>query len=350
MGRIFETLKQAEATHFSSAASIAGPVLNLADQAEVDSSGLPEIAPYVEVGGRTIEGSPDVLSVASPRLSPRGRSAGYAEGGEAGPRESGAARAAAWALHRIPLPQASQLRDAHPVSVAFQPLDRISSQHGKAGQVAPEIIAFHQPDHPVSKEYETLAEAIEAQLPMGGSHVLMFMGASSGGGTTTVVLNLAFTWARTEQKRIVVVDAGAVNLSRGTVAQKIGLPASLGLAEVLADKASLPSTLQQAKSSKNLFVLPSGSDREGDTGLPARPMRDLLRQLRKQFDLILIDAPPWNPEIAPLASGCDAVYLVVLQSTMKTTETDELIKLIQGQQIPLGGCVLTKSVISNQGG
>ncbi len=342
MGRIFETLKQAEATHFPSAET---PVLNLADQSEIDSSGLPEIAPYVEVGGSTVEGSPDVLSVASPRHSPRGRTAGYTDRKD--PHESAAARAPAWGLHRIPLPHASNFRDAHPVSVAFRPLDSISPQRGKAGQVAPEVIAFHQPDHPVSREYETMAEAIEAQLPMGGSHVLMFMGAASGAGTTTVVLNLAFTWARPEQKRIVVVDAGAVNLSRGTVALKIGLPGSPGLAEVLGDKATLPSSLQQAKSS-NFFVLPSGSDREGNSSLPAKPMRELLRQLRKQFDLILIDTPPWNPKMAPLASGCDAVYLVVAQSSVKTIETDELIKAIQGQRVPLGGCVLTKSVISNQ--
>jgi Mrp family chromosome partitioning ATPase len=330
MGKIFEILKQAEATHFSatppSRLGQGESALNLAEQLET-------VVPFVEVGGpgNAIEGSPDVFSVTASSPIPR----------FSGKERSGVS------LHQIPLPPA-RTRNPASVSVAFQPLDLIWSEE-KAARIAAEIIAYHQPDHPVSKEFASLAEAIEAQLPMGGSHVLMFVGSAAGVGTTTVVINLAFTWARSDQKRIVVLDAGD---TQGTVAIKFGLPASPGLAEVLAEKATFPSALQET-SQPNLFVLSSGSNvRESKSTLPAKPMRDILRQLRKQFDLILIDTPPWKsePEMSALASGCDAVHLVIPQSAAKASDTNELIKTLQGQGIPLGACVLTnmKTAISNR--
>jgi Mrp family chromosome partitioning ATPase len=226
-------------------------------------------------------------------------------------------------------------------------LESLHFLDGKTSRVAAEIVAFHQPDHPVSKEYETLAEAIEAQFPMGGSHVLMFMGAGSGVGTTTVVLNLAFSWARPRNKRIVVVDAGdvATGTTHGSLVKKLGLSASSLAPPTVAPWRKAPEVrgLQEIKQS-NLFVLcsPIHSSESGPK-LSAQGMRDILRQLRKQFDLILIDAPPWKSglELAALASGCDGVYLVVPQSAVETPETDELLEAIQGQGIRLGGCVLT---------
>jgi Mrp family chromosome partitioning ATPase len=226
-------------------------------------------------------------------------------------------------------------------------LESLHFLDGKTSRVAAEIVAFHQPDHPVSKEYETLAEAIEAQFPMGGSHVLMFMGAGSGVGTTTVVLNLAFSWARPRNKRIVVVDAGdvATGTTHGSLVKKLGLSASSLAPPTVAPWREAPEVrgLQEIKQS-NLFVLcsPIHSSESGPK-LSAQGMRDILRQLRKQFDLILIDAPPWKSglELAALASGCDGVYLVVPQSAVETPETDELLEAIQGQGIRLGGCVLT---------
>ena len=72
-------------------------------------------------------------------------------------------------------------------------------------------------------------------------------------------------------------------------------------------------------------------------------MRDLLRQARKQFDLILLDALPWNDDSATiaLAGGADGVYLVLRQAEAKTPKVDDVIKRIQRHDIFLGGCVIT---------
>jgi Mrp family chromosome partitioning ATPase len=342
MGRTFEILKLAEAAHFSSEETIGGTVLNLTEQSASDPSNLSPAIPYIEIGKSALEGSPDVLS-------------GFCD-----PAVLARTKGTRPPLHRIPHPQVSNVVDSDPLSVAFRPLNSPYASKSGTAQVAPEIVAFHQPDHPVSKEYEALASAIEAQLPMGGCRVLMFLGAGSEVGTTTVVLNLAFTWARSESRRIVVADAGdvAAGTKHGSIAQKVGLsdlsPSSLmGKAAGGMGEGPEVGGLKGTKQA-NLFVLCSllPSDESGKT-LSPQAARETLRQLRKQFDLVLIDAPPigdtakertgghgWG-DLASLASGCDGVYLVVPQNAAETPETDELLETIQGQGIHLGGCVLT---------
>src|SRR5207244_7693371 len=77
---------------------------------------------------------------------------------------------------------------ARPMSVAFEPWP----PHGQLSRlVAPEIITYHQPDHPASKQYAELFEKVSDGL--GNSPVLLFSGAAAKSGTTTVLLNLAFS-------------------------------------------------------------------------------------------------------------------------------------------------------------
>src|SRR5690349_12227653 len=130
---------------------------------------------------------------------------------------------------RAPAPDPTgPLPPAGPFTIAFQPVH--------AGRLpgrgfGPELIAYHQPDHPVSVQYRSLAAEIARQLPGAGPRVLLFTAASAGAGTSTVLLNLAITLARQEAARVVAVDA---NVARPALAAWLGVPAGPGLAEARA--------------------------------------------------------------------------------------------------------------------
>ena len=74
-------------------------------------------------------------------------------------------------------------------------------------------------------------------------------------------------------------------------------------------------------------------------------MRSVLRHLRDRFDLVLVDAAPWDgrPEVVTLGSFCDAVYLVLRQNDAETPLVQELRQLIPQQGSRLRGCILTCS-------
>ncbi|HXG13202.1 MAG TPA: CpsD/CapB family tyrosine-protein kinase [Gemmataceae bacterium] len=219
-------------------------------------------------------------------------------------------------------------------SVTFRPLV------AGPGRFAPELVAFHQPDHPLSEGYRALFAGIAAQLAADRPRVVLFTAPSAGVGTTTVLLNVAITAARQAGSRALVVDA---NGGRPAVAARLGLPAAPGLREVLAGSASLPQALRET-AQENLLALTAGQPgADGTVRLVVEAMPLVLRLLREQFPLVFVDGPPGEgPEMAVLASACDAVYLVVEQTRADAPEIATLLRTLRQQGGPLCGCVLTE--------
>src|SRR5262249_12850050 len=147
MGRMLDVLRQAED---AKASSPEGPPTAPQLQVVMDEATAEEM-PFIEVGGkgRSVEGSPDVLAAA--------------------PRPA-AVRAPA-------------LATGGPLTVAFRPCP---ATEAPGPRMAADVIAYHQPEHEVSKRYrELLAEV----LPPGeDGRVLLFTAVSPGVGATTVLL------------------------------------------------------------------------------------------------------------------------------------------------------------------
>jgi protein-tyrosine kinase len=296
------------------------PILPLSEQSE-------EI-PFVEVGGpghTLLRSSPAAMgSAAEPKkVAPKLKT----EGQEPSKNESS-------------VTDPPNAFDFNPMSVAFHPLGSLHSIETATGLVASDLAVYHEPDSPISREFQEAANGIHQQLATGGTHVLLFTGVSPRAGTTTTVLNLAMIWAKQEKRKVLVVDASE---ARAAVASKMGVSSIPGLADVLKGTIPWQQALQETKQ-PNCWILAAGAWAP-DSNAPLQPkaMRDLLRQARKQFDLILLDALSWNEESATLtmASGADAVYLVLRQSESKTSKVNEIIARVQRHDIFLGGCVIT---------
>jgi Mrp family chromosome partitioning ATPase len=206
----------------------------------------------------------------------------------------------------------------------------------------PELIALHDPDHPVSEQYRSLRAELAMQLPDGAPRVILFSSAAAGAGTTTVVLNLAVTRAREAgavRPRVAVVD---LNWARPTVAERLGVPKAPGLREALRRTAPLPWALHRT-GVEGLTVLPAGRGGEYDPAPPLALVPSVVEQLRERFDWVLIDGPAWGPlpELAAVAGACDAVYLVLRQAEVEQPEVSDLQTAIQLQGGRLRGYVLT---------
>ena len=67
-----------------------------------------------------------------------------------------------------------------------------------------------------------------------------------------------------------------------------------------------------------------------------------LDELRSHFDLVVIDAPPWDarPDIAALSAWCDGIYLTVSHDSVEAPQTDKLLQAIRRNGAPLRGCIL----------
>ncbi len=272
MGRTLEALRQAETNPVDQPEVIA-PAAEAPQLQVVTAEDPGDEMPYIEVGGRgrLVEGSPDVL--AAPAVRP------------------GAARAPA-------------LTAPSPAGVAFRASPVTAAP---AGRMAPEIVAYHQPEHAVSQQYRALLSQV---LPEPGAETgcaLLFTALSPGAGVTSALLNLAVSACAAERREVVVVDA---NLERPALAGRVGVAASPGLRDLLAGSAALDHAIRGTVQER-LHVLAAGSGRAG--GLSADAIRWVVACLRQRFELIFLDGPAWDAgaELAPLVTAADRVLLVL---------------------------------------
>jgi Mrp family chromosome partitioning ATPase len=271
---------------------------------EVDADAdpaFPEDMPFIEVGGkgRPVTASPDVLPPAAPV-------------------------------------QAESPSAAGPVVVAFEPWP---AQRPAVRAVAPELLAFHDPDHAVSRQYRTLLDHLLGSDAGGAPRALLLTAAAPGVGTTTTLLNLAITCAR-GRRCVAAVD---LNLYRPAVAARLGLLASPGLPEVLAGTVALEQALQ-ATAVPGLYALTAVPGGGPSAMLTADALRWVVRWLREHFDVVFLDGPPWEggPEMTALVQACDAVYPVLRDGEASSPPVQQMLHAITRRGGKLRGLIHTQ--------
>ena len=299
MARMFEMLKKGDGPR--PGASSPKPA---ADDCVIDWAVGEAQVPYIEVGGpgKLVEGSAEVMAVTHP-----------AQLKQPPHPPTGKALAAQSVL-------LAQLTDAKPLTIAFEPWTGPIA--GSTG-IAPEIIAFHQPAHPISKQYAEVWNTMIAGLPGIACPTLLLTGLRSQVGTTTVILNLAVTGAA-QQRRVVIVDA---QMRQPGVAPRLGIKPELGLLDVIAGQAALEQTMVKTLV-PSLHALPLANRRD-DVTITSEAAAWLVGRLRERFDAVLIDGPNLTEASAltALAPCCDALFLVAPQGETNSLPRDSLLTI-----------------------
>jgi Mrp family chromosome partitioning ATPase len=205
-------------------------------------------------------------------------------------------------------------------------------------KIATELIAFHDPDDPVSNQYHDVFTALTTALPSGRPLALLFTSPMPDTPVTDVLLNVAVTAARLGRRRVAVLDG---NLLKPGVAQRLGLADTIGLRQVLAGTMPLDNALQKTEQ-ENLFALTASAENEVATlRFVAETLRSVVRQLRQRFDLVFVAGPTWDGNAEPLqaAIACDATYLVLPAQEAGSPGVDELFQALPGKGVRLAGCI-----------
>lgn len=198
--------------------------------------------------------------------------------------------------------------DSRILSVTFHPIPKAGLRLMQQTGIAPEIVAYHFPDHPVSGEYRTVRDQIVRQFDEPGPKVTLFTAASAHAGTTTVLVNFAVSLIQEYGSRVLLVDA---HLARPGVAHRLGAAESPGLADVLNQSIPLAWALQPTPV-QNLHLLAAGTPTDSSEEQMASDLPKLVGQLRQWFDWVVIDAGVWGdlPGADGTCGAADAVYLV----------------------------------------
>jgi protein-tyrosine kinase len=129
-------------------------------------------------------------------------------------------------------------------------------------------------------------------------------------GKTFISSNLAQSFARQENKRVLLIDA---DLRASRLHLAMGAPGTPGVADYLRGDAD-ESQIIQVGDKGNLCFIPGGSSVSNPSELlHSEKMKALLDRLTPMFDWIIIDSPPAIAvhDASILADMCDGVLFVI---------------------------------------
>ncbi len=203
-------------------------------------------------------------------------------------------------------------------SLGMIPLGSKSSSNGNgtkrlaltSSREVVELVTQVRPQSQMAESYRALRTSLLLSSLGAPPKIIMVTSARPQEGKTTTAINSAIVLAQ-KGVRVLLVDA---DLRRPSVHKTLGMGPRSGLSNVLTGNATLEQAIAPSPILPNLFVLAAGSPPPNPAELLASSnMKDVLNELRQQFDHVVIDTPPTLSvtDAVVLSPRVDAIILVI---------------------------------------
>jgi len=209
------------------------------------------------------------------------------------------------------------------------------------------LISQRDPKEPVSESYRTIRNSLKFASLDKPINSLLITSSIEGEGKTTTVVNLGISISR-EGKEVLIMDT---DLRRPAIHELFGESNSVGVTTILAEEAR-PGDAIKETDIKGLSLLTSGPV-PPDPGrmVESTKMRQLIRDLAQQYDVVLLDSPPvLVANDAIVLAGCVDSSILVLESEKVTRRAfSQAQELLKGANIQPVGAILNKFKIERGG-
>ena len=196
-----------------------------------------------------------------------------------------------------------------------------------------------------AENFRSLRTTIGVTLADAGGKVLLVTSPESGDGKSTTIANLAIALSQSG-KRVLLVDA---DLRRPTLHQLFRVPLDVGLVDVLQGDIEGLNAIRDTFV-ENLRLLPSGRPPANPAELISRPrLAHFLREVRDEYDIVLVDSPPLLAVSDPsaMAHQADGVLLVVRMSKTSLITARRLRDLVMTQGMKIVGMVANDTALDD---
>ena len=235
--------------------------------------------------------------------------------------------------------------------MGFVPALREELDGGAAGVVVDggrseyDLLAIHRPRSALAEAFRSLRTALSFSVGAQGIRSFLVTSPSPLEGKSLVSINLAFTFAQTG-KRVLLVDS---DMRKPRLHKTFSIPPSSGLSNLLAGEgATTLEEVVQKTAVENLFLLPSGPRPPNPAELLATErMRNLIVEMESKFDYVVFDTPPViNVTDSSILMHHVGGGLVVIRSfTTQRAFAQRASELLSGTQGRLLGVILNNADI-----
>lgn len=175
---------------------------------------------------------------------------------------------------------------------------------------AVELVAQARPQSQMAESYRALRTSLLLSNLGAPPKVIMVTSALPQEGKSTTSINTAVVLAQ-KGVRVLLIDA---DLRRPSIHKTLGMGPRSGLSNVLTGSTTLQQAIAISTVLPNLHILPAGTPPPNPAELLASTnMKDVLDELRGQYDHIVVDTPPTLSvtDAVVLSPRADAIVLVI---------------------------------------
>ncbi len=184
----------------------------------------------------------------------------------------------------------------------------------------------------ISNQLKRIETNIKLNKDIEKAKTILFTGVGKRPGTTYIVNNLAIQYAKIYNK-VLVIDA---NIFTKTLSKEYNLEEKIGLTNIIKSGTFKDiENIVQKTEKENIYVLPVGNVEVEEEKFLQSNVKDLLKILENNYDIILIDTASVNEKVLP----------IVLTNIVDTT-----IIVAQEQKTNIEDIENAKATIENVGG
>ena len=236
--------------------------------------------------------------------------------------------------------------------IGTMPIDRAAAQLPRTSppEQAEGIIAKVVPGRNRNGYYKTTSDFEEAVRTIrntillsdfeGRLRSIVFTSATPSEGKSTIAAHLAIANAD-RGKKTLLVDG---DLRRPSLHSKFGLTPKEGLSNVLTGELPWQDVVIPIEGKPNLSLLPSGPGSHRAADLIGPRLSSLLDEFAKEFDLVILDAPPLLgfAECLQMATAADGVLIVSLAGETRRKAVAAVISVLQRLRANIIGVVMNQ--------
>ena len=223
--------------------------------------------------------------------------------------------------------------------------EAIVKAKGVSGQTITPTLSVEErpsPDLLTEKQMINLNYIFDLKSRQDNLRVINFVSASSGEGTSTVIVNfIRFMLETKATSPVLLIDA---NFLHPALHLEFNVPVAPGLKDFLRDKSDLSDVIQKIGSS-SICLIPNGNSMTFDR-VDVEPQKylALFSQLRNRFQFIFIDSPPLLESSGALAIAAlaDSTFLVIQAQSTRLEVVEKAKNYLNRNNCEIGGVILNR--------
>ncbi|MFJ7735137.1 CpsD/CapB family tyrosine-protein kinase [Lysinibacillus sp. NPDC097287] len=186
------------------------------------------------------------------------------------------------------------------------------------GLMARKLVTVTDTKSLISEQFRTIRTNIRFSLPNQEIKSILITSSIPGEGKSTNAANLGVVFAQ-EGKRVIIIDA---DMRKPTLHHTFSTLNICGLSDVLSKQEEYFNAIQKT-TVEGLSVIPSGPLPPNPVELLSSKTMDILMEdLKKDYDIIIFDAPPLLSvsDAQILSNKCDGTLLIVSMDKVQRVE------------------------------